>query len=351
MKGSFDLLSTVETGGCSAKLPARMLDTILRDIPFEKPEALLVGAETSDDAAVWKIDDETAIIHTVDYFPPICSDPYEFGQIAAANALSDVYAMGGKLLMALNIAMFPSSRIDISVLKEILLGGADKVREAGGFLAGGHTIDDFPPKYGLAVLGIVHPDRIIRNCSAKDGDLLILTKPIGIGAIVAGHRLGEVSKEHYQQALDSMKLLNKNAVDIMQTHDIQCATDITGFSLMGHAFEMAKGSNVRIELKGSRIPLLDGAYDMINMGCIPGAAFNNMKHVGDAASYADDLDYNTKMLMFDGQTSGGLLIACNRSNAEQILSELKGCGFSHSAVIGEAYKRTDTHEPFLVLSN
>jgi selenide, water dikinase len=351
MKHPFDLLSTVETGGCSAKLPAQLLDTILREMPFEKPDALLVGAETSDDAAVWKIDDETAIIHTVDFFPPICSDPYEFGQIAAANALSDIYAMGGKLLTALNIVMFPSAKIDISVLKELLRGGADKIKEAGGVLAGGHTIDDFPPKYGLAVLGIVHPERIIKNCSAKDGDLLILTKPIGIGAIVAGHRLGEISKEHYQQALDNMKQLNKNAVDVMQKYNIQCATDITGFSLMGHAFEMAKGSNVRIELKGSSVPLLDGAYDMINMGCIPGAAFNNMKFVGDAAGYADDLDYNTKMLMFDGQTSGGLLIACNRTDAEAILSELKGCGFPYSTIVGEVYKRTNTREPFVLLSN
>jgi selenide,water dikinase len=351
VKSSFDLLSTVEYGGCSAKLPAYLLDAILKDIPFERHEALLVGAETSDDAAVWKIDDETAIIHTVDYFPPICSDPYEFGQIAAANALSDVYAMGGKPLTALNIVLFPSVKIDVSVLKEILRGGADKVKEAGAFLAGGHTIDDFPPKYGLAVTGIVHPDRIIRNCRARAGDLLILTKPIGIGTIVAGHRIGEVSKEHYQKALDSMKQLNNNAVDIMQKHNTQCATDITGFSLMGHAFEMARGSNVSIELKESRVPLLDGAYDMIDMGCIPGAAFNNMKYVGDAVSYTADLDYNTKMLMFDGQTSGGLLISCNPSNAKTILSELQASGYPHSAIVGKVSTKTDAHGPSLFLSN
>ena len=327
-----------------------MLDALLKDIPLERHEALLVGAETSDDAAVWKIDNETAIIHTADFFPPICSDPYEFGQIAAANALSDVFAMGGKALTALNLVLFPSATIDISVLKQILRGGADKVKEADAVIAGGHTIDDFPPKYGLAVTGVVHPDRIIRNCKARDDDLLILTKPIGTGAIVAGHRIGDVSPERYQKALDCMKQLNKNAVDIMQKHDIQCATDITGFGLMGHAFEMAKGSNVVITLNGWSVPVLDGAYDLIDMGCIPGAAFNNMKYVGDQAVVADTCDYNTKMLMFDAQTSGGLLISCDRNRAETVLAQLQESGYPHAAIVGEVKKRTDVREPFLRLS-
>lgn len=202
----FDLLQTVDQGGCSAKLPAQLLDAIIRNIPILQDERLLVGTETHDDAAVWRVDDQTAIISTTDFFPPLCSDPYEFGQIAAANAMSDVFAMGGVAVMALNLVMFPSSKIDIAVLEEILKGGADKVAEARAVLAGGHTIDDYPPKYGLAVTGIVHPDSIITNSCAKAGEKLILAKPIGTGAISAGQRIGEVSQRDYQAALDTMKL-------------------------------------------------------------------------------------------------------------------------------------------------
>jgi len=349
MKNKFDLLTTVEQGGCSAKLPAQMLDKILRDMPFQKHESLLVGAETCDDAAVWKLDEETALIHTTDFFPPICSDPYEFGQIAAANALSDIFAMGGHPLTALNIVMFPSDRIDISVLKDILLGGADKVAEAGAILAGGHSINDYPPKYGLAVTGIIHPERILKNCSAQPGDVLILTKPIGTGTIVAGQRLGMVAANHYQAALDNMKQLNKGAVAVMQEYRIQCATDITGFGLMGHTLEMANGSNVTIELHVEQVPLLPGACDLMNMGCIPGAAFNNMKHVGHAAAVVERIDYNKKMLMYDAQTSGGLLICCQKDTVTEIVEKLKKCGYSQVSIIGEVCKRSSADEPFLHL--
>ncbi len=346
MKNSFDLLTTVEYGGCSAKLPAQLLEQILGEIPFEKSPNLLVGAETSDDAAVWKINDETAIIHTTDFFPPICSDPFEFGEIAAANALSDVFAMGGKALTALNLVMFPAT-IDISVLKEILLGGAEKVKEAGAVLCGGHTINDYPPKYGLAVTGVVHPDKIIKNCSAKPGEVLILTKPLGTGAIVAGQRIGEVSKENYQKALDTMKLLNRFGAEIMQKYGVTCATDVTGFSLLGHAFEIAKGSGVTIEINLQKLPILSGAYDLVDMGCIPGAAFKNLNYIEKNISFAENLDYNLKMLAFDPQTSGGLLICCNERSAQNMISDLRQSGYLEASIVGKIIAKNSGFEPFI----
>jgi selenide, water dikinase len=340
MKSDFDLLQTVEQGGCSAKLPAQMLDTIVKNIPVLKNEQLLVGTDTHDDAAVWKVDANTAIISTTDFFPPLCSDPYEFGQIAAANALSDVFAMGGVAIMALNLVMFPSSKIDIAVLEEILLGGADKVAEAGAVLAGGHTIDDYPPKYGLAVTGIVHPDRIITNCAAVPGEVLVLAKPIGTGAIVAGQRIGEVSAENYQAALDGMKLLNKNGAEVMRAHGIRCATDITGFGLLGHVYEMASGSGVTIRIKSRTVPLLAGAYALIDMGCIPGASFRNLRYVDPHVQFTDGVDYNLKMLLVDAQTSGGLLLSCPPDQAPAIVRELQDCGYPSAALIGAIEKNS-----------
>ncbi|HOW52914.1 MAG TPA: selenide, water dikinase SelD [bacterium] len=339
MEKKFDLLTTVEYGGCSAKLPARMLDAILREIPFPRHESLIVGTETSDDAAVWKLDDETAIIHTVDFFPPICGDPYEFGRIAATNALSDIFAMGGRPLTALNLVSFPSARIDVAVLGDILRGGADAVAAAGAVIGGGHTIDDFPPKYGLAVTGVVHPDRVIRNCAARPGDALILTKPIGTGTLVAGHRIGEAAPEHYRAALDTMMQLNRVAVPIMQEHRVRCATDITGFGLLGHAFGMAKGSGLTLEIRASAVPLLPGAHGLTEMGCIPGAAFNNLKRVEGATLFAEGLDYNRKMLLCDPQTSGGLLISCLGGAADGMVAQLKAAGYPHAAVIGTVRER------------
>ena len=339
MKTDFDLLQTVEQGGCSAKLPAQLLDTIVKNIPVLKKDQLLVGTDTHDDAAVWKVDAETAIISTTDFFPPLCSDPYEFGQIAAANALSDVFAMGGTAIMALNLVMFPSSRIDIAVLEEILRGGADKVAEAGAVLAGGHTIDDYPPKYGLAVTGIVHPDRIITNCAAQPGEILVLAKPIGTGAIVAGQRIGAVSAENYQAALNGMKLLNRNGAEVMRAHGIRCATDITGFGLLGHVYEMAAGSGVTIRIRSKAVPLLAGAYALVDMGCIPGASFRNLRYIDPHVLFRDGVDYNLKMLLVDAQTSGGLLLSCPKDLAPEIVRELQDCGYPSAAVIGTVEKK------------
>jgi selenide, water dikinase len=348
MKNTFDLLQTVEQGGCSAKLPAQLLEAIVKGIPVLEKEQLLVGTDTHDDAAVWKVDENTAIISTTDFFPPLCSDPYEFGQIAAANALSDVFAMGGTAIMALNLVMFPSSRIDIGVLEEILRGGADKVAESGAVLAGGHTIDDYPPKYGLAITGIIHPDRIITNSGAAAGEVLILAKPLGTGAIVAGHRIGALSPEHYQAALDGMKLLNKRGAEVMRSHGIRCATDITGFGLLGHAYEMAAGSRVAIRIRSKAVPLLPGAYDLADMGCIPGASFRNLSYADPHVRFAANVDYNLKMLLVDAQTSGGLLFSCPPGQARTIVQELQDSGYPAAAVIGEIIKAEEEYPAVIV---
>jgi selenide,water dikinase len=335
----FDLLTTVETGGCSAKLSASKLAEALKDIPSPRNERLLVGIETHDDAGVYKLTDDVAIIQTVDFFPPICSDPFEFGQIAAANALSDVYAMGGTAITALNLMMFPSTRIPLEALAEILKGGLQKVTEAGALIVGGHTIDDYPPKYGLAVTGIVHPDKVITNAAAREDDVLILTKPIGSGIIIAGKRIGEAKTESYRAALDNMKLLNSKGAGLMQQFGVRCATDITGFGLLGHARKMAAGSKVTLRIHGKRVPLLHGAGQLAEMGCLPGAAFRNQEFIEESCSYAQGVDYTTKMLLCDAQTSGGLLICISEKKAAGLLEQLKNNGYPLSEIVGEVIEK------------
>lgn len=336
---SFDLLTTVEYGGCSAKLSADQLAQALKSLPKVSHPDLLVDIETHDDAGVYRISDTVALVQTTDFFSPICSDPYEFGQIAATNALSDVYAMGGTALTAMNIVMFPSTRIPLEVLTAILHGGQDKVAEAGAVIVGGHTIDDYPPKYGLAVTGVVHPARIITNAAARPGDVLILAKPLGTGVITAGRRVGEAPDDAYRSALDSMKLLNRAAGEVMQKYDVRCATDITGFGLLGHALKLAESSGVTLELESSAIPLLPQALDLATLGCIPGAAFRNQAYAADRVSIAAGVTYERKMLMFDAQTSGGMFVCAPHASAQRILEDLIQAGYVHSAVVGEACGR------------
>jgi selenide,water dikinase len=337
---SFDLLKTVEYGGCSAKLPANLLDNILSDLRVIKNENLLVGIDTHDDAAVYKINEEQAIIFTTDFFPPVCSDPYTFGQIAAANALSDVYAMGGQVLMALNLIMFPSKDVPLTVLSEILKGGQDKVNEAGGLIVGGHTIDDSSPKYGLAVVGLIHPQHIITNAMAQPGDVLILTKPIGTTAIMAGYKLNLTDDKNHSIALNSMKQLNKKASEIMRKYNIQCATDITGFGLFGHLKKMAAASDVCLEMDAKNIPFIDGAIELIEMGCIPGAAFRNQNFVESEKKYliTNNISYEQKMLCYDAQTSGGMLICAPKDQSADMLIELRE-HYPMSSIIGNVNKK------------
>jgi selenide,water dikinase len=331
---SFDLLTTVEYGGCSAKLSAQQLAEALAPLPRSSHPRLLVDIDTHDDAGVYQISDETALVQTTDFFSPICSDGFEFGQIAAANALSDVYAMGGVPLTAMNLVMFPSTKIPLEVLTQILLGGQQKVAEAGAIIVGGHTIDDYPPKYGLAVTGTVHPQRIMTNAGARAGQKLILCKGLGTGVLVAGQRIGEAAPAHYRGALASMKLLNKAGGEQMQRFGIRAATDITGFGLLGHALKMATASGVSMLIASDAVPLLEGAYELTQLGCIPGAAFRNQSFATEAIVFEPGVDYNRRMLMFDAQTSGGLFLAVDTKDALALLEALLPT-YPQAALIGD----------------
>ena len=343
-----DLLQMVEYGGCSAKISPKQLEEILKYLPLPKDPNILVDIDTHDDAGVYKVNDELALVLTTDFFPPVCSDPYEFGQIAAANSISDVYAMGGDPVLALNIMMFPAAKLPMEAYAEILKGGFDKATEAGVRIIGGHTIDDFPPKYGLAVVGYIHPEKIITNAGARPGDHLILTKPIGTGTIMAGQRLGMANDADIDEAKRLMKLLNKTGSEVMKKYKVKGATDITGFGLAGHALKMAKASNVSFKLAMKKVPLIGNTYKLIDDGCIPGASFRNLEYAEKDIVFASDLDYNLKMIAFDAQTSGGLLMSVSQKITDAVLNELHTSGLSTADVIGVV---TGKNEKYLRLEN
>lgn len=330
---TLDLLTLVEAGGCSTKLSAAQLGEALKGLPKIDHERLLVDIETHDDAGVYQLTDDIALIQTTDFFSPICSDPYEFGQIAAANSLSDVYAMGGEAITALNLVMFPPD-IDLKILREILAGGQNKVSEAGALIVGGHTIKDSPPKYGLAVTGIVHPKKIITNSNAKPSEKLILTKPLGVGVLVAAKKLGEVEHQYYQKAIDNMKLLNKGAAKVMQEFNIRCATDITGFGLLGHALQLAQASGISLKICGKDLPALEKAYDLLEAGCIPCVVRRNNEYIQEQTSFTNEFNPNLKNLMLDAQTSGGILMSVPEEKVNKIIDRLKE-EYPQTSVIGE----------------
>ncbi len=336
-----DLLQFVESGGCSSKIPPKQLEEILKFLPLPADPNILVDIDTHDDAGVYRINDELALVLTTDFFPPVCSDPYEFGQIAAANSISDVYAMGGDPVLALNIMMFPAAKLPMEAYAEIIKGGFDKASEAGVRIIGGHTIDDSPPKYGLAVTGFVHPGKIITNAGARPGDLLILTKPIGTGVIMAAQRLNLAEDSDISEAKRLMKLLNKSGAEVMKKHSIKGATDVTGFGLAGHAFKLAKASNVTIRIDLKKVPLIGNTYRLIDDGCIPGASFRNLEYVEEHLFTAADLNYNLKMIAFDAQTSGGLLMCVEPGKAESVMKDLHSAGLTDSAIIGEVEEKQD----------
>lgn len=302
--------------------------------------ALLVGTETSDDAAVYQVSEELAIIQTVDFFTPIVDDPYLFGQIAAANALSDVYAMGGEPRIALNIAAFPSC-LDLSVLEEILKGGADKVMEAGAVLAGGHTIQDEEPKYGLCVTGFVHPGKMWKNYGAQEGDVLVLTKPLGSGILATAIKGGLAEEQEARDAARSMAALNKYARDVAAGFGIHSCTDITGFGLAGHALEMAQGSGKTLEIYMKEVPLLKGAEEYAREGLVPAGAYRNREYAeGQVGSqwegeWLEDLAY-------DPQTSGGLLLCVGAKDAAGLLRELSARKIQ-AAAIGKVIGRKEKY--------
>ncbi len=333
----------VEYGGCSAKISPKQLEEILKFLPLPDDPDILVDIDTQDDAGVYRVNDDLALVLTTDFFPPICSDPYEFGQIAAANSISDVYAMGGDPVLALNIMMFPAARLPLEAYAEIIKGGFDKASEAGVRIVGGHTIDDFPPKYGLAVTGFVHPGKIITNSGASPGDILILTKPLGTGIIMAGQRLGMADEADIIEAKRLMKLLNKSGAEIMKKYNIKGATDITGFGLAGHAYKMAKASDVTISINMEKVPLIGRTYNLIVEGCIPGASFRNLEFVDEHLFSLPEIDYNLKMIAFDAQTSGGLLMSVPADKTEAVLADLHKAGLESASIIGTVIKRDEKY--------
>ncbi len=298
---------------------------------------LLVGFETSDDAAVYRITPDLAVISTVDFITPPVDDPVWFGRIAAANALSDVYAMGGKPIVALNLVMFPSKRLDKGILKDILKGGFEKVREAGVTLAGGHSVDDLEPKYGLAVTGTVHPDRVLTNCSAKPGDALVLTKPLGTGVLFNACRLKKLSYRDLEHLLPKIAELNRTAMETVLAFEIHSCTDITGFGIVGHVFEMARGSGVRIELSYEHLPFHPHAIEMYRKGVTTGSNNANRTIVEGAWEKKRELTREEEELLFDPQTSGGLLLAVPAAQATELAGKLKLAGVEDAVVVGEVF--------------
>jgi len=296
---------------------------------------LIVGLEGGDDAAVYRISREQAIIQTVDFFPPVVDDPYDYGAIAAANAMSDVYAMGGEVLLALNVAAFPET-LPVEVINEILRGGAEKVAEAGGVVAGGHTLTDEEPKYGLCVTGIVHPDSVVTKAGAQVGDTLILTKPLGVGLITTALRAQEADPEHVGGAVESMLRLNRAAAQAMQEVGVHACTDVTGFALLGHAWEMAERSKVGLKISVSALPLLPGALDYAARGFIPGGLVRNRQYIleNDRAILPEGLSEEMIDLLFCPETSGGLLIAVPPDRSTRLQELLTQRGEEHW-VIGE----------------
>ena len=286
------------------------LAQVLRSLTLPTNPNLLIGLDIKDDAAVYRIADDLALVQTVDFFPPIVDDPYTFGAIAAANALSDVYAMGGRPILALAIAGFPED-LPAATISAILQGGADKVAEAGAVVAGGHTVIDQEPKYGLCVTGLVHPDRITAKARAQPGDLLLLTKPLGTGVITTAHKRGVVAEQHLQAAIDSMVKLNRRAAELATSVGLHSATDITGYGLLGHAEELARNSGVALQIVLEQVPLLPGAHEYARQGIFPGGLGRNRDYLLGAGSVrlAPDLEEARAQLLFDPQTSGGLLFA------------------------------------------
>lgn len=302
-------------------------------------ENLLVGISTSDDASVYKITDDIALVQTLDFFTPVVDDPYVYGQIAAANSLSDVYAMGGEPKLALNITCFPED-LPKDIIKNILKGGHDKVREANAMIIGGHTVEDKEPKYGLSVTGFIHPKDVVTNCNAKPGDALILTKPLGLGILNTGIKAGIVSEEGYKTAVHTMSELNKFSKDAMMKVGVNSCTDITGFGLLGHAYEMAQGSKVTIKFNSVSIPIIEEALSLAKMGIIPGGAYRNMEYIKDYVKISESVPQEIADCMFDPQTSGGLLISLEKEKSDLLLNELKNSSTPY-ALVGEVLEKQE----------
>ena len=308
------------------------------DIP--RHEDLLVGIETSDDAGVYRLRQDLALIQTVDFFTPIVDDPYSFGKIAAANSLSDIYAMGGKPLTAMNIICFPIRAMDISVLQEILKGGLDKIKVAGALLVGGHSVEDDELKYGLAVTGVVHPERVITNRGAQPGNRLILTKPIGTGIINTAIKGNLVEAGIINEVTEIMATLNRIAAETFQKFIVTACTDVTGFGLLGHACEMIEDGSVGLKIYTDRVPVIEGVLNLARMGIVPGGTHRNKDFRKDRLMGAEKVEPALLDILFDPQTSGGLLIAVQEADAQDLIVQLRKNGVTYAGLIGEFVKES-----------
>ena len=295
---------------------------------------LLVGINTGDDAAVYRLDDKTALVVTVDFFTPITDDPYEFGLVAAANSLSDVYAMGARPLLALNVVGFPAA-LAAELLGDVLRGGYDKATEAGCLIVGGHTVDDEEPKYGLSVVGLVEPGKQVSNANARPGDALVLTKPIGTGIITTGAKAGTAPADVLKNAVAVMATLNRAASEAMMKVGVNACTDVTGFGLMGHLASMVRGSGVGATVRLADVPVLPGARELLAAGTAPGGTYRNMNSVADSTDWDDSLTEEDRLLLCDAQTSGGLLISVPAEDLNALLAGLREAAVPTVAVIGE----------------
>lgn len=346
MSDGVKLTEFSKSAGCAAKIGPGILAEVVGRLPAVMDGNLLVGVETADDAAVYRVSDEVALIQTVDFFPPMVDDPFTFGQIAAANALSDVFAMGGEPRLALNVVAFPNC-LGADVLGEMLAGGASKVKEAGAVLAGGHSINDEEPKYGLCVTGFVHPDRIWKNGGAQAGDVLLLTKPLGVGLVNTAVKAGMASEEAKRCAVESMSCLNKLAMEVLREVEVHSCTDVTGFGLAGHALETARASGVSLVIETGRIEVLPDALFYASMGLVPEGTYRNKTYNKKDVWLDEKVEEALEDLVFDPQTSGGLLVSLGREDAEAVLVKLEKAGYSLNAgIVGFV---TDLQEKFLMI--
>ena len=321
MADEIKLTKLASCAGCGAKVGAGVLAQLLEGLRVHTDPNLLVGFDKSDDASVYRISDDLALVQTVDFFQPIADDPYTFGQIAATNALSDVYAMGGEPKLCLNIMAIPKT-MPKEAVHQLLRGGYDKVYEAGALITGGHSILDEEPKYGLAVTGFVHPDRVLTNSGAKPGDVLFFTKPLGIGVLTTAAKAGMVSPEGLALAQTLMTTLNKSARDVMVQYRVHACTDVTGFGMLGHLYEMAQGSDVQLTLDVEAIDLIPEALDLARMGLLPEGMYRNRTFAQDAVD-PGSTELARQDLLYDPQTAGGLVMACDPADADALFAALK----------------------------
>jgi selenide,water dikinase len=331
------LTSLSHGGGCGCKIAPGVLSEILKGTArLPVPPELLVGIETADDAAVYRLNDEQALIATTDFFMPIVDDPYDFGRIAATNAISDVYAMGGKPILALALVGMPISVLSTTTIARILEGGESVCRTAGIPIAGGHTIDSVEPIYGLVALGLVHPQRVKRNADAQAGDLLVLGKPLGVGVLSAALKREQLDAAGYERMIATTTRLNTPGPELAALEGVHALTDVTGFGLAGHALELARGAGLALEIEWAQVPVLEGVRELARAGFVTGASGRNWAGYGTEVGLPASLDDADRALLTDPQTSGGLLVSCTPQSVDQVLDVFRRHGFGQAAVIGQA---------------